>query len=217
MIKIHLIILCVAASLAALAADLTKDPKTGRAMPGSYNVGINWEYYLETNAIRFWEEGVWQENTNNYWRVILCFWDTNTLNVRVSVGVGSAAVNSGGGYYVAPNGKFAKFELAKINGAIIQQIKGASLEDQYPQSISVHDFPRWPDGQLKGLFGFFSNSPPAQLKEVKIRDIYSINDEGDYTLTVSPVIYKFGTNVGYLDRVDLPSVTSKVHLVPNVK
>jgi len=29
--------------------------------------------------------------------------------------------------------------------------------------------------------------------------------------------YDGGTFQGYLDRVDLPSVTTKVHLVPNVK
>jgi hypothetical protein len=205
--------LSVAISLAALAADITKDPKTGRVIPGSYNVGTNGEYYIETNANRFWEEGVWQENTNNYWRVIICFWDTNTPNSWVSIGVGSKAVNSGGGYYKAPHEKCAKFELANINnGTIIQPKEGASLEEQFPKSISVHDFPRWPDGQIKGLFGFLSNSPPAQLKEFRIRDIYNIVEEGDYTLTVSPVIYKYGTNADYLDRVDLPSVTTKIHL-----
>jgi hypothetical protein len=179
-------------------------------------MGANGEYSPETNADEFWLEGVWQENTNG-WRVIVCCWEKNTPDVRVSVAVGSRVVNSDGGYIATPNGRFEKCELINSNGIIIQPKRRASMEDQFPSRMAIRSFPKWPDGAIKNHVGFLSNSPPAKLSEFRIRDVYSIKEEGDYTLTVCPVIYKSGTNADYLDRVDLPCVTTKVHLVPNDK
>ena len=66
------------------------------------------------------------------------------------------------------------------------------------------------------------------MSRFELGDLYSITNEGDYTLTVQPVLYKQGNGTNLTDkfgnkytdilnRVDLPSVTTKVHLVPNMK
>ena len=70
-----------------------------------------------------------------------------------------------------------------------------------------------------GDFNFSANKGPGRIISFKLGDLYSITNEGDYTLTVQPVLYKqFNhTNRDILDRVDLPSVTAKVHLISNAK
>jgi hypothetical protein len=73
-------------------------------------------------------------------------------------------------------------------------------------------------GFLEISTGFVSNGPPCHIGYIEFNDIFSIKMEGDYTLTVQPVLYRMhydgGTFQGYLDRVDLPSITTKVHLKP---
>jgi hypothetical protein len=71
---------------------------------------------------------------------------------------------------------------------------------------------------MVGEIGAATNMPPFYVGLLKLDEIYSVTNEGDYTLTVQPVLYKrSNTNQATLNRVDLPSVTTKVHLVPNVK
>jgi hypothetical protein len=102
----------------------------------------------------------------------------------------------------------------------------ATVERNYPDTISDLEYPRsnvdFPLSKKGGFFrfvGFVSNGPPCQIGFIKFNDIFDIKTEGDYTLTVQPVLYRMhydgGTFQGYLDRVDLPCVTTKVHLVPN--
>ena len=109
----------------------------------------------------------------------------------------------------------------------------ATVARNYPETISDLEYPRWNidiDNVLyrarhKGMFtrslGFVSNGPPCFITAIIFNDIFDIKAEGDYTLTVQPVLFRMhcegGTFQGYLDRVDLPSVTTKFHLVPNVK
>jgi hypothetical protein len=52
------------------------------------------------------------------------------------------------------------------------------------------------------------------LKRFAVQDTYQIKERGDYTLTVWPVIYQFSTNRQFLTRIDLPYVTTKIHLEP---
>jgi hypothetical protein len=105
----------------------------------------------------------------------------------------------------------------------------ATVERDYPDTISDLEYPRANmdvSRSKKGGFfeistGFVSNGPPCHIGYIKFNDIFSIKSEGDYTLTVQPVLYRMhydgGTFQGYLDRVDLPSVTTKVHLIPDGK
>ena len=109
----------------------------------------------------------------------------------------------------------------------------ATVARNYPETISDMEYPRWnvdADNGFtrvihKGMFtrslGFVSNGPPCFITAIIFNDIFDIKAEGGYTLTVQPVLYRMhydgGTFQGYLDRVDLPSVTTKLHLVPNAK
>lgn len=69
-----------------------------------------------------------------------------------------------------------------------------------------------------GKINCVTNWPPPYLGFFKLDEIYSVMNEGDYTLTVQPVLYKRrARNSEFLDRVDLPCVTTQVHLVPNEK
>ena len=96
-----------------------------------------------------------------------------------------------------------------------------SIERNYPGTISDLEYARYKDGLYFTFAGFASNGPPCEIGSMKINDVFSIKSEGDYSLVVQPVLFRMhtegGTFQGYLDRVDLPCVTTKVHLVSNVK
>lgn len=87
-------------------------------------------YVFYTNPNEFWN-GDWKEGTNG-WRVQLAvYMQTNywvpregvsypvSTNIMLYIIWGSPIKNSGAGYYVTPNGKFARFELLNSNGNII--------------------------------------------------------------------------------------------------
>jgi hypothetical protein len=97
----------------------------------------------------------------------------------------------------------------------------ASVEENYPDTISDLRYSRWKNGAFLYHVGFVSNGPPCYLSTIEFNDIFSIKKEGDYTLRLQPVLFRMHydgwTFQGYLERVDLPSITTKVHLLPNVK
>jgi hypothetical protein len=211
--------------------------KSDTLLPGYYLTGANGENFLNNNTDQFWK-GVWKEDTNG-WRVQLNFFKSNTSEIRISIEVGSAVKDSGGGYFQTPNGKYKIFELLDTNGIIVPFKKSASLalarsqlelygivlppqntsslEDTFPKQISDRAFLRYPDGEIEGDFGFVSNGPPECIGNFKLNEVFSIKVEGDYMLAVCPVLYRYGTNKNLLDRVDLPGVTTKIHLVPSEK
>jgi hypothetical protein len=212
-----------------------------------------------TNPSEFWT-GVWQEDTNG-WRVQLRinsetnYWDPQKGILVLRVEWGSAVRDSGDGYYRAPNGKFAKFQLLDAKGNVVppnpnagtNMLLGilqehslldfgprptygtrlpawaspsiASLEAKFPKTASTDVYPRYPDGRIAGKIECSTNRPPVNVGFVKLDEIYSITNEGDYTLTIQPVLYKRGNqaNDSTLERVDLPAVTTKLHLLPNSK
>lgn len=196
----------------SLAQNCAGADGTGLA-PGVYMVGTDGKFHAVTNVnvAALWP-GVWKEDTNGL-RAQLYF-ETDAGQKRVHVGVGSVVFNSLGGYVGSPNGKFSKFELQDSNGIVVPFVKGMALESQLPSRISIKDLPRWPNGGLKDHIGFFTNGGPFTLKDVNLDDLYRIKNEGNYTLTVCLTIYKFGTNAKYLNRVDLPCVTTKIRLKP---
>lgn len=95
-----------------------------------------------------------------------------------------------------------------------------SLVADFPKTISTNVYPRieyngMARGDILGKTYSGTNYPPQVIGFLKLDKIYSITNAGDYTLTVQPVLYKRNnTNQAILNRVDLPSVTTKVHLVP---
>jgi hypothetical protein len=114
-------------------------------------------HYMFANPKEFWN-GVWKEDTNG-WRVQLRVYSETHFrfqngvayplftNVVLRVEWGSAVRNSGGGYYMTPNGKFAAFQLSDAEGNVIPSnphagtnlllniLKGRSL-------VSFPDIPR---------------------------------------------------------------------------
>ena len=97
------------------------------------------------------------------------------------------------------------------------QTNGALAVD-FPETASAEMYPHFKSGSIAGDFNF-TGGEPMPIIYFYLGDLYSIINEGDYMLTVRPVLYKqFNyTNRDILDRIDLPCVSAKVHLVPNVK
>jgi hypothetical protein len=201
------VIACISLLKIRVGADAT-----GLA-PGVYKEGADGKFHAVTNVdLQALWPGIWKEDTNGL-RVQLTL-ITNGNPTLVLIGVGSVRFNSLGGYLGAPGLVFPKCELQDTNGIAIPFLKGKSIEHSLPPRLSLNDFPRWPNGGLKSHVGFFTNGTPFMLTELNFSSLYKIPRESDYVLTVCTAIYKFGTNINYLDRVDLPCVTTKVHLVP---
>jgi hypothetical protein len=120
--------------------------------------------------------------------------------------------------YIAPPGKtFMKFELRDAQGGLLTSLKGKKLDGELPQRIPTKDLPFRPasgfhhrstiDNRL--LIG---RGQPIIFRDVVIQDVYRIEQEGDYTLTVRVAIYKFAADEQSVFRMDLPPVTVKIHL-----
>ena len=120
--------------------------------------------------------------------------------------------------YEEKNAVMAQAEKERVN-VHPPSADDSSIERHYPDTISDLEYPRWERGTFLNFAGFVSNGPPCQIGIIKFNSIFSIEMESDYTLIVQPVLFRMhydgGTFQGYLDRVDLPSVTTKIHLVPN--
>lgn len=231
--------------------------------PGVANVEEYRHTSLDANRVKILWQGVWAEDTNTGWRVLVrCNTNTNIAPLFMSTCVGSLVTNSGAGLLPSPDGKFARLQLMDASGKVVPTKKGAALklyehygfstsltdkqkneclanlhepsawdasvERDYPAILSDLEYPRWraneyghQDGSYMHFAGFTSNGPPCIIGFVTFNDIFAIKTEGDYTLIVQPVLFRQhfdgGTFQGYLDRVDLPSVTTQVHLVPNAK
>jgi len=271
--QILLVMLLVGLSHYLTHADgLTNNPNLRSVRHGSYTYTwmVTNHVLIYVNPNEFWP-GTWKEDTNG-WRVQLCIYPQInnrfqdgvayplSTNLMLSVEWGSTVKNSGGGYYLTPNGKFAKFELRDAKGNIIfpnpnagtnfllyliegdtlgssfsQKITyetnlpawiaplSGSLVSKFPKTISLNVYPyvkyyvldkiRY---KIMGEIGANTNLPPFPVGLLKLDEIYSVTNEGNYTLTVQPVLYKISdTNQTILNRVDLPSVTTKIHLLPN--
>jgi hypothetical protein len=166
--------------------------------------------------------GTWKEGTNGL-RVQL-YWSEDTPgNPWLTVFVGSTAMSSGGLYFGPPSQKLAEFELKDSKGVLAPLKSGVEMVGQFASRLPLSDMPRYKaysswgssaQGNLKHQLGFSSDGPPIPLKQFKLRDVCQISHEDDYTLTICAVIYKFETNMQYLDRIDLPCISTKIHLRP---
>lgn len=155
-------------------------------------------------------------------------WSGETNGFRVGVDVGSNAPakeidifvlsskKEGLVYVYPPSGKLPKMELRDPDGILVQNVKG-KMDGELPRKIPASGL------RNGGLFDYHSpayqyfllgQNSPNMLTMFEIGNVYHIKKEADYVLTIFPVIYKFETNYTLADRVDLPSVTTKVHLAP---
>lgn len=229
--------------------------------------------YIFVNPSEFWN-GVWKENNNGLRTQLRIYPETDShfvqghvyttcTNLMLRVEWGSAVEDLGSDYYMAPNGKFANFQLVDARGNIIhpdpnggtnlleRALKGrgftsfpeihcdlayetnlptwvsptsGSLVANFPKTISTNVYPHLIcigsagaiDDGIAGETSSATNCPPDYIALLKLDEIYPVTNEGDYMLSVQPVLYKRQSSDGkFLIRVDLPNVTTKVHLVQN--
>jgi hypothetical protein len=208
----YLVSALFAVSACAACAQATLN-LTSAVPPGAYRVGPSGQTYHLTNfdGAAYWTGLVKQGPNGLKCRLILSREDDH---VWVGVGIGSAQFNCPG-ELVAPQGNlFRGFELRSADGKIVPFAKGRSPVGSAPARIALRDLPRRPGGGLADVIRFFTNSPPIPLATIRLGDLYRIATEGDYALTVSPIVYRFGTNDLFVDRIDLPTLSTNVHLAP---
>jgi hypothetical protein len=119
-------------------------------------------------------------------------------------------------YVESPGNKFAKVELRDTNGVLLPPLQGKKLDDDLPLKIAEEDLPTTPTSvHLGRAWLILPPGIPQSLRDLRIDDTYHIQSEGDYTFTVCVAIYQFTPDRKSLLRVDLPSVTTKIHLKPS--
>ena len=119
----------------------------GLAHVAEYGTGHVWN----TNAAENWR-GIWSVDTNTGWRVNLCPWKTNTVNMGVIVKVGSVVSNSGVGLMPSPTGKYARLELLDANGKTVASRSGAArvlYEIKY--ASSTFEIRLWTNGRRQTM------------------------------------------------------------------
>jgi len=172
----------------------------------------------ETNLTNFFaplfndKSLVWSAETNSF-RTGVRF-DSHSKEIDIWV---LSSTNAGLVYVYPPSGKPPKLELQDTNGIITQPIKN-KMDGELPQRISASDLPlirgqlHYPGAAYK--YFMLGKNVPNTLNDFVISDVYQVKEEADYTLTVFPMLYKFETNREYADRIDLPCITTKIHLAP---
>lgn len=134
----------------------------------------------------------------------------------IDVFVLTSKTNAMWNYVEAPGNKFAKLELRDTNGVVIPPLKGKKLDDDLPQKIVEEDLPTTPASiHLRRAWLMLPPSVPEPLKDFNIQDVYRITNAGDYTLKICVAIYQFAPDRKSVLRIDLPCVTTKIHLTPS--
>lgn len=165
---------------------------------------------LGQEAKGVYSEVLWRTGRYGYgdWRKMLIsvFVQTSKTNVYLD--------------YLAPiNRPFRRFELRDSRGKVMVPRHGAELERQLPLNIATKDWPRSPAyghhlEELKGQLWLRPGSKET-YRSFRIQDLYQVDQEGDFVLTIAVSLYKFAADRQSVSRVDLPSVTTTVHLFPN--
>ena len=196
-----------------------------------------------TNTEEYWR-GIWIEGTNGMRTQLNIVTNASSFRVHVQAGSFKFKREIGSRCFFTPNGKFAKFELVDSNGHVIppKLTAGTNLFDSvgvyyktnppawaapyagslvadFPEKVSTNVWPLYYKGiGMARSFHIDGRGDAEEICSLNLYDLYSITNGSDYSLTIQPVFYiqkSFGSE--FLDRVDLPSVTTKVHLVPSVK
>jgi len=198
---------------AALAADSINTARTVVLGNAFYDNDAGGSPYLWTNVAAWWQ-GVWREDTNHLRVQITCI-ATNTLKPQASVAVGSTAFSCDGYYQLAPGGGI-KWELRDSHGTLIPPSRAIPHQGLLPARISLSDIPKH-RGQrrMEDILIFYSNGPPAWVGSLVVPEAYQVKKDDNYTLAAGVVVYKFETNLYYLDRVDLPLIATTIHLSPS--
>jgi len=172
----------------------------------------------ETNNVPDWfvpPHLVWGRQTNGVQAGVT---DGDPSERGVVVYIAQTETNGWWPYIAPPGIKFRKIELRNGEGNLIPIGKhGKEVFGELPLKIEIKNLPhvrirqkngRGSGGEIRDqLVG-----SPVKLGAIIIEDIFHIKNEGDYFLTVCPVIYQSFTNETFVVRVDLPAVTTKIHL-----
>jgi hypothetical protein len=199
------LIICV-----ALLAWLSMLPRHSSAAPvGATNSISDW---LKSGTIDW---GIWGPETNGFCAGILLSsmpqGDPSAVNVNVYVL--TSQTNGFWDYFLPPDGKFNTLELRNTNGVMLEPL-GRKLAGRLPPFIDTRDLSMdWRHGVYKNLFPLVAGAP-ACLKEFKLQEAFRIKVEGDYQLTIGAAVYHIADDRKMVVRMDLPYVTTKVHLRP---
>jgi|GEM_PF-5208431 hypothetical protein len=196
------------------------DPIDGlcqQAVPGTYLPDSNGVYQLYTGTgDQFWP-GTWNTSKSGY-QDKLDVLAPGTSNPWAVVYVGSRVMNSWGDYYSPAHGKRLRIELLDAQGVLVPLRDGKAIESNLPQRISVHDLGAGVGVPLsKQSIYWFTNGSPARLYEIELRDMFLIRTEGDYTLSICPIVYKMELDKKHLSQIALPFLRTNIHLLKDVR
>jgi hypothetical protein len=114
------------------------------------------------------------------------------------------------------DGKFAKVELKDINGMVIAPLAGKDLGTNLPKSIEIKDLGRvgdkWHGYWLTNAIYPLGTNTANCLGEFMINEVYLIESEGDYDLTIWPVIYQRYNAGPIAYRIPIAPTTRRIHL-----
>lgn len=175
---------------------------------------------FRTNDVATWlsnREITWSGQTNGFWTgVYRPIGVPNSINVAI-LSTNRADVDNMFLYVLPPTDTFERLELRDTNGVLVPPDKKA--KGSLPYRIPASNMPHSSDGIYSGhgtvyQYFFIGSHYPGVFNEIAVNNIYHVKQEGDYTLSVCPIIYRFETNREYLDRVDWPCVSINIHLQP---
>jgi hypothetical protein len=161
--------------------------------------------------------GTWGTETNDLCAGVLVppTEITDVASQRIEAYVLTSKSNAFWNYVKAPGGAFRKIELRGTNGvALAPSANIRKVIAECPGSIRREDLPL-----THGMFAnqvTLSAGQPYSVGDFTIRDLYRIEKEGDFLMSVCVIIYEFATNRQSVSRIDLPCVRAKVHLTPNI-
>ena len=165
---------------------------------------------------QFWR-GNWIETTGGLRDELVCA-ALDTTEPWVQISVGSLVVKGSAAFRGPPSGKFLTFQLQDSNGTVLPMRSGIKLEGDFATRIGIEDLPKQLSHEdVTGVYmsdvSWITNGGPVLLSQVRLRDVYEVTNEGYYALSVRPVIYSWEQNGKYLDLVDLPTLSTNIHLL----
>jgi len=98
----------------------------------------------------------------------------------------------------------------------MEPLPGKRIDRTLRDRMLVSDLPRargtlgarnMPDAWL-----VLTPGSPTVLADIPLQEVYHIEKEGEYPLTICPAIYEFTPDRKAVFRIDLPCVTTTIHL-----
>jgi hypothetical protein len=177
-------------------------------LPNSNGV---YEFYTGSGD-QFWP-GAWSKTNGIQEQLVIAA--PGTVNPWAVVLVGSRVTNAWGDFFAPASGKYLRFELRDSNHVLVPLRKGITMECKLPQRISVDDLISAGGSHYLSSeqISWFTNGNPAKLDVVELRDVFQVPSEGDYSLSLCPIIYRREFDKLHLDQIALPCLSTNIHLL----